>query len=319
MPGQLASASHSGDNGAVVPGIHATAMFWTASRPIQPPSEPCSSRWHEVCPATDFRGLLCLFPKVPRRSTDYVKDDEVRVVAVFIVVASLLAGCSSGGRNPYPGQPMPQPSDIVSVPWEALLMEPEAASSVIEELGPRAVIPLTRTLYHEDPEVRIAAVDALAEFGSKGRPAVEMALEDEAPEVRCAAIEAFGRMGLCPVDRLRECLRDDEPSVCLAAVTALAQSGPSALPALCEAIRNSDGEVRITAVAALEDLGPAAIPALEGALESDDREVRVLALDVLDRMGSLAHQSIELAMQGRDRELSSRDATILKRIRPRTL
>ena len=145
----------------------------------------------------------------------------MRVVAVFMVVASLLAGCRSNDRNPRTGQPMPQPSETVSVPLKVLLTEPEATSAMIEELGPRAVVPLTRALYHEDPEVRIAAVDALAELGSKGRPGVELALEDEVPEVRCAGIEALVRMGLHRVERLRECLRDDEPSVRLAAVAAL--------------------------------------------------------------------------------------------------
>jgi HEAT repeat protein len=169
---------------------------------------------------------------------------------------------------------------------------------------------LERALAHDDPQVRRAAIDALAQAGSDAAAeAVTFALSDEEQEVKLAAVRALGRLGR--PEPLVDVLADArDADLAATALRALADASPKmALEAARPLVTQSDAAIACAAVAAIGQLqldaghgpvlpeghgatflGPSLLPAplsgaredaLFGALGHPDLEVVKLALSVL--------------------------------------
>jgi HEAT repeat protein len=94
--------------------------------------------------------------------------------------------------------------------------------------APRSALPaLIQSLTNDQPEMRLAAIRALAGMGTRARPAIPAlaaAVGDADPRVRVAAIQTLGGMGTAarPVaDTLRRAMNDDNADVRHAAGDAL--------------------------------------------------------------------------------------------------
>lgn len=160
-----------------------------------------------------------------------------------------------------------------------------------QPLGDEDVRLLERALSHDDPRVRRAAVDALAQAGGEAAAdAVAFALTDEEQEVQAAAVRALGRLGRAePLARLVASTRD--PVLTAAALRALGNADPDrALGAARPLVTHPDAAVACAAVEAIGQLTSTHLPAkVEGAcedalfaaLDHADPEVVRLALSII--------------------------------------
>jgi HEAT repeat protein len=177
---------------------------------------------------------------------------------------------------------------------------------------------LERALAHDDPHVRRAAIEALAQAGGEaGADAVVFALADEEYEVQLAAVRALGRLGRAePLVRVIAGTRD--PALTATALRALGDADPErALAAARPLVIHADAAIACAAVEAIGQLRAGRPPgrapahvvasceeALFAALDHADAEVVKLALSLvgaqpgaraLVRLGScLDHSSWEV-------------------------
>ncbi|MCP4352437.1 MAG: HEAT repeat domain-containing protein [Desulfobacterales bacterium] len=124
-----------------------------------------------------------------------------------------------------------------------------------------AIPNLARTLGSKDKGARIAAAEALGEFGP------------------VAADEA--------IHRLADMLESGDSDVRAAAVETMRKIGTAseeAIPKLVKMVIDSDEATQASAVAVLEKIGPTAIPNLVKLLTNDDADVRKAVVDTLDRI-----------------------------------
>ncbi len=154
---------------------------------------------------------------------------------------------------------------------------------------------LERALGHDDPEVRRAAIDALAQAGSAAAAdAVTFALADEEHEVKLSAVRALGRLGRG--EALVGVVSDTrDPALAAAALRALGEADPErALQAARPLVAHTDAAIACAAVAAIGHIdssftsgrAPAQVAAaredaLFAALDHPEAEVVKLALSVL--------------------------------------
>ncbi len=147
---------------------------------------------------------------------------------------------------------------------------------------------LERALAHDRPEVRRAAIDALAQAGGEAAAdAVVFALADEDHEVQLAAVRALGRLGraepLVGVARI--------PELTGGALRALGDADPArAVEAASPLVKHPDVAIACAAVEAMGRLGEAGLPGnvdracedgLFSALDHPDPEVVKLALSLV--------------------------------------
>jgi WD40 repeat protein/HEAT repeat protein len=139
----------------------------------------------------------------------------------------------------------------------------QAAESMLEQLGERAVSPLTLSLHDSDPNKRRLAATTLGKIGPKAERSinelVKVLREDEKNVVRRAAAEALGQVGVKALPALTECLKDPQPSVRQMAAEGLGVMGPAAAPAIPELKQLLDDDKKIVSAAArraLEKIGP---------------------------------------------------------------
>ena len=156
----------------------------------------------------------------------------------------------------------------------------------------------------DDPEVRAAALGALARLGDRELgPAVAQALADDSASVRRRAAEVAAAAGTVPVTRLAALLDDPDPLVAEATCWALGErQDPAGVePLLASAGGHTDPLVREAAVAALGAIGdPRGLPAVLAAT-SDKPAVRrraVLALAPFD--GPEVEAALARAREDRD-------------------
>lgn len=142
---------------------------------------------------------------------------------------------------------------------------------------------LERALAHDDPHVRRAAIDALAQAGGDAAAeAVVYALSDEEHEVQIAAVRALGRLGQAgPLVGVVRDARD--PILTAHALRALAEADPvRALAAARPLVAHPDAAIACAAIEAIGRLQRTsdAEDALLGAIDHSDAEVvkRVLSL-----------------------------------------
>jgi HEAT repeat protein len=154
---------------------------------------------------------------------------------------------------------------------------------------------LERALEHDDPQVRRAAIDALAQAGSDAAAeAVVFALSDEEHEVKLAAVRALGRIGRA--DALVSVVTTTrDPALAATALRALGDADPElAIRAALPLVSNSEAAIACAAVAAIGHLDHASVSvrlpaqlavarddALFAALSHPEVEVVKLALSIL--------------------------------------
>jgi HEAT repeat protein len=180
-------------------------------------------------------------------------------------------------------------------------------------LGPglRQVLPaLTTALVDRDPQVRLAAAEALEMYGPLGIPAIPQlvrALGDRNLFVRWVSARTLGKLApnqpelvvpglvaLLPVG--------EDLDVRLTAMAALENYGTTspqpispalrdAVPALARAAVTGDSKARVAAIRALAAVGieaAPAVPSLAKALSDPHSDVRQMAAQVLGRLGPAA-------------------------------
>jgi HEAT repeat protein len=147
---------------------------------------------------------------------------------------------------------------------------------------------LERALAHDDPQVRRASIDALAQAGGgAAADAVVFALADEERDVKLAAVRALGRLRFAePLVAVVADSRD--PLLAATALRALSDADPDrALAAARPLVRNADAATACAAVEAIGELlsrpgipshGAERDDALFAALEHPEAEVVKLAL-----------------------------------------
>lgn len=158
---------------------------------------------------------------------------------------------------------------------------------------------LERALSHDDPRVRRAAIDALAQAGSEAAAtAVVFALADDEHEVRLAAVRALGRLG-CSKPLVDVVADTRDPLLAAAALRALGEADPNrALASACGLVSHSEPAIACAAVEAVGYFAARAMAstptssiaafeeALFSALEHTHDDVVKLALPLLGEQAS---------------------------------
>src|SRR6266853_3228581 len=138
----------------------------------------------------------------------------------------------------------------------------------------------------KDPNVRLSAVQALAQVGPEAKVAIpaliEVFTQDEDWNNRTNAASALTRMGPDAVPSLIEVLtKDSHTGTRGIAAEVLGNIGPeakAAVPALIQAPKDAEGLVRTDAASALTHMGPDAVPSLIEVLTKDSHaDTRSLA------------------------------------------
>jgi HEAT repeat protein len=176
--------------------------------------------------------------------------------------------------------------------------ERDVAAAALRALGtvpaPGGRDTLQAALRSDDPERRVAAVQALAQHG--GRDAVDAlcwtAAADQDSGVAASAIDGLATLASRPGDALDAAVLAlttiaTDPARRAAALPALARIPASAVPALDRALRHEDTAVRLAAIEALGRIArPPASTLLMQALDDPDASVRARAVDALSRLGA---------------------------------
>jgi HEAT repeat protein len=259
-----------------------------------------------------------------RRVAAFVDDEDERVAATATIAVSELAA-----RHVEAARALLRESGAGDPLALACILLGAIAST--RALGDDDVRLLERALAHDDPRVRRAAVDALAQAGGDAAgDAVAFALADEEHEVQLAAVRALGKLGRAePLAAVVRNTRD--PVLTATALRALGDADPGrALAAARPLVKHPDAAIACAAIEAIGPLAssPRASPhvqsecedALFEALDHPDAEAVKLALSIvgvrpgpraLARLGlSLDHPSWEVRrvaaeLLGQDRSTSA--------------
>ena len=167
-----------------------------------------------------------------------------------------------------------------------------AAMEPLVELGfVEAVQPLLHlVLYDESETVRKAAAATLGRLApSDAAGRLGQVAEHEDPELRILAVEGLGEMGdLAAIDPLfKSALTDEDFRVRQAAARGLGKTGhPRALNLVWAAFNNEDADLRVAATEILGEMGNrwAIGPLAEAALYDVERRVRIAAAKALGKL-----------------------------------
>ena len=224
-----------------------------------------------------LRGEL---PRLPRVPTAEATTNPLAVQALSLTAAAPLA-------------PVDGKTDILAIGMQEALPELESAVS------------------DPDPQVRLAALEAIETYGPKAvgaKAGLVRALRDSNRYVRWAATRILGKVDpaeakeavpelarlLNDPDLRRRCELEPDQDVRMNAAMTLERFGPAAAaaaPALTRSISEGDAEERekvIYARAAVGQANQAVISALAGQLTHDDPRVRRAAADALGRFAPTA-------------------------------
>lgn len=173
---------------------------------------------------------------------------------------------------------------------------PAAVGALARVCGDHCLPLLRRTAREASPELRAAAVEAVAELEPQG--GLELArscLVDEAACVRAAAVRVLGRLaGPTAGTLLARALQDEEEPVRLAAVEALGECGAREHSAeLAPWVAHPEGGVALRAVQALGLMGALTPELLRRAAAHADPEVVKSALQA----GTTLPQGLALAVE----------------------
>jgi HEAT repeat protein len=140
----------------------------------------------------------------------------------------------------------------------------EAAAQAVGNMGPDALVTLTRMLTHHDKYVRRNAVWAMGKLGPLAKPALAdlcATLKNSDPRTASGAAQAIGNMGpdgAEAIPALAEAMRGTNIVLCRLAAKALSQIGPSAVSTLIAHLQHSDPFVRGESALAIGWMGPLA-------------------------------------------------------------
>lgn len=154
-------------------------------------------------------------------------------------------------------------------------------------------------LSSQDPDIRLAAAQALGDFQRKARRAVRPLLRtlyDSRIKVRRAVIAALGKIGSSRgVRKIAKLTRDANPQIALDALTTLGQLGHKAkraVPSLLRTLQSQqDAEVREHTIQTLAKIGRSrdkVIVALQKALKDNSPRVRNAARQAIKQLRTLA-------------------------------
>jgi HEAT repeat protein len=147
-----------------------------------------------------------------------------------------------------------------------------------------------KLLKDEDFEVRVMAVDALAELGAKEfAPAIAELLKDEGVWARAAGdLRDLGAEEFAP--RIAELLKDGDSEVRWYVADVLGDLGAKEfVPRIAELLKEGDFRVRMDAASALGLLGAREFaPEIEELLTDRDSDVRGMAAIALVELGQVA-------------------------------
>lgn len=222
-----------------------------------------------------------------RRAARFVWHPDERIAAAATNAVSGLAARHVSAARELLRESQP-PNDPVVLACILL-----GAIATIQPLLPDDVRILQRALSHDHPQVRRAAIDALAQSGgSAAADAVVFALSDEEREVKLAAVRALGRLGR--VEPLIAVIADTRDAVLTATgLRALGEADPQrAVAAARPLVRHSDPAIACAAVEAIgaleradrspvSDDQPNREQVLFAALDHADTEVVKLALSLV--------------------------------------
>ena len=152
---------------------------------------------------------------------------------------------------------------------------------------------LMRALFHDDPSVRLAAMEPLVELGfvEAVQPLLHLVLYDESETVRKAAAATLGR--LAPSDaagRLGQVAEHEDPELRILAVEGLGEMGDLAAidPLFLSVLADDDVRVRLAAARGLGKMShPRALNLVWAAFNNEDPDLRVAATEILGEMGNL--------------------------------
>jgi len=186
----------------------------------------------------------------------------------------------------------------------------QAVVATLGDMGSVAVPSLVDSLHGQRRELlerRYSAL-ALAQIGASDRrvvPALAKSLEDDDPDVRIAALDALGRVGSAAADTIDEVIKlavDQRETLAvreaaLGAMARIAPADPAVNRTLVEAVADGNPEIYRAAVAGLIDArgqGGAAgdVRGLIGQLQSGTESARISAAERLGNMGSFAAAAI---------------------------
>lgn len=153
--------------------------------------------------------------------------------------------------------------------------EKQAAMDRLVSLGKNAVPQLITAAEHQNPQVRVYAIQALGQIGADAGAAVPVlsrALKDTDKSVRQAAAQALNRLGKAAlVPYLVQGLSDPNPTIRYNSAHSLSRLGKdatAAVPHLIKTLQDEDMWVRLTAAYALGGIGVDAAPAMSALVDS---------------------------------------------------
>jgi HEAT repeat protein len=269
------------------------------------------------------RTLLTIGPTTVPALMIAVKDHtntNVRHSAMF-VLAQL-------GGDGYPAIPVLQAAmrrDADRVPAALMLREIDPKEEwIVPAISPRMPRPLDalrRCLRQNNPEVRIAAIQALTKIGPAAKEAVPLLTkltEDTDDNVRWKAVQALGAMkqeAMPAVPALLKVLRRDQASIRDAAAESLAQIAPrekDVALALAEGLKDTGANVPQTAARALAAMGPAAESAVPPLIEAlKNPAVSRHAAEALGKIGPKAKAAVPALQQG----MKDKDSKYIENLR----
>lgn len=227
------------------------------------------------CSCATSLGRLLPDGVVPRLA-ELLEDDEPRVREAAIEALESFAGSDPAALNALC-------CELTRAPLPRKRRDAAVILGALQD-GERLLL----LVKDEDATVRRAAVASLARVELPELSHISLALSDEEPEVRLAAAQALSEKGGAEVlGPLLLALNDSDPWVQTAALKGLAALGdPAALPGVLVLLEQAGGLVLISALSTLAALGGAqALPALEKALGHADEEVVEAVIQLLAGFG----------------------------------
>jgi HEAT repeat protein len=230
--------------------------------------------------------------------------------------------------RPATGQPQPAPANPPSVAGNAGLLVPRlqdndpdvrrAAIVALAQIGDQNCVEDLRTLEGDaDSHIADAARQALVSIGERAVGPYVQNLSHKDIGTRLAALETLIRQGKAAVLPLMALLEHRNPAVRVLVTEILGSiADPRALDSLANELNDRDQRVRHAAITAIGKLNtqPAVARLLE-ALESSDSEFADIAARSLVNAGALVSQHIIDLLRAPNPELRVRAARILGQIR----
>jgi HEAT repeat protein len=231
--------------------------------------------------------------------------------------------------------------DALRDPARPLLARQYAAKALarVDDRSGRTVQALEKRLHDDSPAVRIAAIEALGNLGTRAAAATDdlVAIIDDRDEdvlVREYAISAAPRTAPAsePLkQRLVESVADTDPRISQAAVAALVamsarRADGAGVATAIDDLRSSDPDRRLAGAHALAAAGPyghEAVPFLADVVQSPsaDAALRTASAQALGMIGAAAEPALpalNTALRSTDAALSSAALLAIQRIGPPT-